>query len=178
MEKQYSNIEFRQFDDEKLEIVCKVNNYKLSKKLRGKNGKFREQIPREVWQRAIDKNRDIKFYYNHKPYFELAKTIELRAEEDGIYLYATLKENERGLYQAIKDGLIKGMSFGFSSLKDNFNKVGYFIQRTIEDMEVFEVSILDVEPAYFGTLAEVRNLELPCAKIEILRKKLNLYKHI
>lgn len=179
MEKQFSNVEFRQFDDQKLKIVCKVNNYQLSKELRGKNGTFKEQISREVWQNAIDKNKDIKFYYNHKPYFELARNIELRAEDDGVYLYATLKESEKGLYEAIKDGLIEGMSFGFRSLKDSFDKVGNFVKRTIEDMDVFEVSILDVEPAYFGTLAEVRQLDIPIINnltYNIRKRRLNLYK--
>lgn len=179
MEKHFSDIEFRKFNDDKLEIICKINNYKLSKELRGKNGKFREKISRKVWQSAIDKNKDIKFYYNHKPYFELADTIELRAEEDGVYLYAILKKSEIGLYQAIKQGLIKGMSFGFRALKDSFDKVGNFLQRTIEDMEVFEVSILDIEPAYFGTIAEVRELEIPTTKdsvFEIRKMQLSLWK--
>lgn len=176
MEKQFNDIEFRQFNDDKLEIVCKINNYNLSKELRSKNGTFREQIPRDVWQRAIEKNRDIKFYYNHKPYFELANKIELRAENDGVYLYANLKESEKGLYEAIKNGLIKGMSFGFRSIKDSFDKVGSFVKRTIEDMQLFEVSILDIEPAYFGTMAEVRQLEIPYNQLDIKKKKLELYK--
>lgn len=73
------------------------------------------------------------------------------------------------------------MSFGFRALKDSFDKVGNFVKRTIEDMEVFEVSILDVEPAYLGTLAEVRQLEIPLAKdplYEIRKRRLKLMKSI
>ncbi|WP_291650946.1 HK97 family phage prohead protease [Clostridium sp.] len=175
MEKQFNKLELREIENGSLSIVCRVNNYGLSKELRGRNGKFREQIPRDVFQKALEANPDVKFYYNHKPYFELAEKIELRAEEDGVYLYATLKESEKGLYEAIKDGAIQGMSFGFRALKDKFESVGNFVKRTILDMELFEVSILDKEPAYMGTMAEVRELDIP-VNMDLLHKRLKLYK--
>lgn len=171
----YNKLELRELENNNFSIVCRVNDYGLSKELRGRNGKFREQIPKEVFQRALESNSDIKFYYNHKPYFELAEKIELRAEEDGVYLYADLKDSEKGLYEAIKDGAIQGMSFGFRALKDTFENVGGFMKRTIQDMELFEVSILDKEPAYTGTLAEVRELDIPI-NMDLYRKRLELYK--
>ena len=176
MEKQFNNIEIREFEDNSLKIIARVNDYGLSKELRDRNGrKFREIVPRDTWQRAI--NSDIKFYYNHKNYFELADEVELRAEEDGVYLYATLKDSEKGLYQAIKDGLITGMSFGFKAIRDSFKNVGNYLQRTIEEMELFEVSILDKEPAYNNTLVEARELTLPkLFDLELEKRKLELYK--
>lgn len=176
MEKQFNNIEVREFEDNSLKIIARVNNYGLSKELRDRNGRtFREIVPRDTWEKAI--NPDIKFYYNHKNYFELADSVELRAENDGVYLYATLKDSERGLYQAIKDGLITGMSFGFRAIKDSFNHVGNYLQRTIEKMELFEVSILDKEPAYYNTMVEARELALPkLFDMELEKRKLELYK--
>lgn len=171
MEKQYSKLEVRELDNSSL-LVCKVNDYGLSKELTDKKGKkFREVVPKETWQKAINEN--VKFYYNHKPYFELAEKIELRAEEDGVYLYATLKDNEKGLYNAVKAGLITGMSFGFRALRDSFKQVGNYLQRTIEEMELFEVSILDKEPAYYNTMVEARELYIP-VNLEIKRKRLEL----
>ena len=170
MEKQYSKLEVRELDNSSL-LVCKVNDYGVSKELRGKNGAFREVVPKETWQKAINEN--VKFYYNHKPYFELAEKVELRAEEDGVYIYATLKDSEKGLYDAVKDGLITGMSFGFRALKDSFKQVGNYLERTIEDMELFEVSILDKEPAYNNTMVEARELYIP-VDLEIKRKRLEL----
>lgn len=178
MEQQFKQFEIRNLVDNSLSIVCKVNDYTLSKELRGKNGSFRELVPKDTWQKAIEENPDVKFYYNHKDYFELADSIKLTAEDDGVYLYATLKESEKGLYQAIKDGLISGMSFGFQSLKDTWQTVGSFMQRTINDMNLFEVSILDKTPAYNGTVAEVRELLIPFNDIEIKKKKLELLKLI
>lgn len=173
MEKIYNKLEIRELESSSLSLVCKVNDYSLSKELRGKNGTFRELVPKETWEKAINDN--IKFYYNHKPYFELGVSVELRAEDDGVYLYAKLKENEKGLYNAVKDGLITGMSFGFKCLKDKWQDNGNFKQRTIEDMELLEVSILDKEPAYWGTSAEVRGLHIPI-DLSIMKKRLELYK--
>lgn len=173
MEQTYNNLEVRKLENSSLTLVCKVNDYSLSKELRGNNGYFREIVPRETWQKAI--NDKIKFYYNHKPYFELGEVAELKAEDDGVYLYASLKESEKGLYDAVKNGEITGMSFGFRSLKDKWETVGNYKQRTILDMELYEVSILDKTPAYNNTNVEARSLYIPI-DTNILRKRLNLYK--
>lgn len=173
MEKVYNKLEIRELENSSLSLVCKVNDYSLSKELRGINGAFRELVPRETWEKAINEN--IKFYYNHKPYFELGASAELRAEEDGVYLYATLKENEKGLYDAVKNGEITGMSFGFRCLKDKWDNAGNYKQRTILDMELYEVSILDKTPAYNNTHVEARSLYIP-VDLDIYRRQLELYK--
>lgn len=173
MKKIYNKLEVRELENNSLSLVCKVNDYTLSKELRGKNGAFREVVPRDTWERAINPN--IKFFYNHKPYFELADKVELRAEEDGVYLYATLNENEKGLYDAVINGEITGMSFGFRALKDRWDNVGNYKQRTIEEMELFEVSILDKTPAYNNTSVETRELYIPI-DLDIKRKRLELLK--
>lgn len=175
MEKIYNKLEIRELENSSLSLVCKVNDYSLSKELRGINGAFRELVPKEVWDKAINNNSDIKFYYNHKNYFELAEKVELRAEESGVYLYATLKESEKGLYDAVKNGEITGMSFGFRCLKDKWDNAGNYKQRTILDMELFEVSILDKTPAYNNTHVEARSLYIP-VDLNIYRRQLELYK--
>ncbi|WP_297712943.1 HK97 family phage prohead protease [Clostridium sp.] len=173
MEKIYNKLEVRELENNSISLVCKVNDYGLSKELRGINGVFKEIVPRDTWERAINEN--IKFYYNHKPYFELADKVELRAEEDGVYLYATLKESEKGLYDAVKNGEITGMSFGFKALKDRWENIGNYKQRIIEEMELFEVSILDKTPAYNNTSVEARELNIP-VDLEIKRRRLELLK--
>ena len=61
----------------------------------------------------------------------------------------------------------------FRALKDSFKQVGNYLERTIEDMELFEVSILDKEPAYNNTMVEARELYIP-VDLEIKRKRLEL----
>lgn len=176
MEKQTLITEFRALEGGK-QVKARVNDYTLSKELRGKNGKFREIISREVWTRAIEKaNNNIKVFINHSPYVDIMENVELRAEDDGVYLYGTLLDKAENVHKAIKEGKINGVSFGFRALKDSFKQaIGGYMERHIEDMELFEVSLLDVEPAYFNTCVEARALELP-VNTTIRQRQLNLLK--
>lgn len=158
----YSNfLEIRALEnkDNELKIIAKVNDYSLSKELSDLKGtKFREQICKGAWEKAIAKVNNLKVYFNHQPEVSIAKEVSLKAKNDGVYAEITLIENARGLYKKILDGLTTGMSFGFKTLKDTFVDTGNYLQRKIEDFELFEISILDKEPAYFGTAVNIRNL--------------------
>lgn len=167
--------------DTELKIVAKVNDYSLSKELSDlKGNKFREQICKEAWQRAIEKAKDLKVYFNHQQEINIAKEVTLKAEDDGVYAEITLIENARGLYEKILEGLTTGMSFGFKAIQDKFVDVGTYLQRKIEDFNLFEISVLDKEPAYFGTTVNVRSLEVPKSneliELELLKLKLELLK--
>lgn len=167
--------------DTELKIVAKVNDYSLSKELFDlKGNKFREQICKEAWQRAIEKAKDLKVYFNHQPEINIAKEVTLKAEDDGVYAEITLIEGARGLYEKILEGLTTGMSFGFKAIQDKFVDVGTYLQRKIEDFNLFEISVLDKEPAYFGTTVSVRSLEVPKSneliELELLKLKLELLK--
>ncbi|QPJ86720.1 hypothetical protein HH195_12165 (plasmid) [Sarcina sp. JB2] len=168
-------------EDTELKIVAKVNDYSLSKELYDlKGNKFREQICKDAWQRAIEKAKDLKVYFNHQPEINIAKEVTLRAEDDGVYAEITLIENARGLYEKILEGLTTGMSFGFKAIQDKFIDVGTYLQRKIEDFNLFEISVLDKEPAYFGTEVSARSLEVPSntglIELELLKLKLDLLK--
>lgn len=168
-------------ENTELKIVAKVNDYSLSKELSDlKGNKFREQICKDAWQRAIEKAKDLKVYFNHQPEINIAKEVTLKAEDDGVYAEITLIENARGLYEKILEGLTTGMSFGFKAIQDKFVDVGTYLQRKIDDFNLFEISVLDKEPAYFGTEVSVRSLEVPSntglIELELLKLKLDLLK--
>lgn len=179
MEKTYSDFEVRELsEDDSLILVCKVNDYGLSKELRGINGSFREVVPKETWEKAIESHKDsIKVFYNHKDYFDIGIDKEFRVEDDGVYLYLSLNNNEKGLYNAAKNGDISGLSFEFKCLKDKWSNEDNFKKRTILDMELYEVSILDKTPAYNNTSVEVRSLYV-AIDLDIKRKGLELSKFI
>ena len=180
MEKQVNITEIRALEGGK-QIKARVNDYSLSKELRGKNGKFREIISREVWQRAIEKAQDkVSVFINHLPYVNIMKNVELRAEDDGVYLYGELIDSADEVHNAVKEGKISQVSFGFRALKDSFKQAIGYIERHVEEMELFEVSLLDCEAAYYGTEIEARALELPKQaweiELELRQKQLDLYK--
>lgn len=171
----FNKLELRELENNSLSLLCKVNDYSLSKEIRGLNGTFREVVPKETWEKAISSNPSIKLYYNHKNYFELGKEIEFKIEEDGVYLFVSLKDSEQGLYNAVKNSELTGLSFGFRCLKDKWETVGNFRKRTILEMDLFEVSLLDVTPCYNNTSIEARNLNIPI-NLHVYRKRLELFK--
>lgn len=178
MEKQILITELRALEGSK-QVKARVNDYTLSKELKGRNGKFREIISKDVWTRALEKaNNNIKVFINHSPYVDIMDSVELRAEDDGVYLYGTLLDKAENVYKAIQEGKINGVSFGFRALKDSFKKATGYLERHIEEMELFEVSLLDVEAAYMNTYVEARALELPIDKTSIRQRQLDLLKMI
>lgn len=174
MEKHYinNNIELREIENGyQLEIL--VNDYRDSKLLNGKNGKFIENIPKETWENAINENFNIELLVDHSPYVNVAENIDFQIREDGVYAIATLTNKAKTLYDSIKEYGVNGISFGFKCISDKWNG----IKRTINRMDLFEISILMTkQPAYNGGYAEVRNIEIPYRKIEILKRRCTLYK--
>lgn len=174
MEKHYSNnkIEIRQLE-EGYQIEILVNDYRDSKMLYGKNGRFIENIPKETWQKAIESNSNIELLVDHSPYVNVAEKLELDVRDDGVYAIATLTSKAKNLYDNIKEYGANGISFGFKCLNDSWNG----IKRTINQMDLSEISILMTkQPAYNGGYAETRNIEVPYTSLKIKKKKLYLYK--
>lgn len=176
MERQYSanKIEIREFEQGyQLEIL--VNDFRDSKMLTGNNGKFTENILKETWENAITTNANIELLVDHSPYVNVAEKLEFQIREDGVYSIATLTNKAKNLYESIKEHGANGISFGFKATKDTWNG----IKRTINEMQLFEISILMTkQPAYNGGYAEVRNIEIPYTSLETKKKKLELYRLI
>lgn len=136
---------------------------RFSKPLTGKNGKkFIEKIMPNVFQRAIDKNDDIKVLLNHNHDRELASTGNGTAElyEDNIGLRAIVEISDEEVIEKAKKNKLRGWSFGFICNKQeeatNENGIN---ERTVKDIDLFEVSIIDDKkiPAYIGTSIEMRD---------------------
>lgn len=136
---------------------------RFSKPLLRKDGrKFIERIMPNVFQRALEKNDDVKVLLNHDFGEELANTKDGTARlcEDNIGLRATLEITNEKVIEKAKKKKLKGWSFGFicnkEEEKENENGL---IERTVRDIDLFEVSIIDDRkiPAYVGTSIEMRD---------------------
>ena len=151
-------LEIRELNGNKL--VCLVNNYDYSKIMTDKQGKrFRERIPKQVWLKAIEKNKDnIKIFLNHQDYIEIGSNIDVQATDEGVVLTLELSDKEKGLYNAAKQDKLTGCSFGFKCIKDNITEQQGYYDREVLEMELYEISILDKTPAYNNTSVEARNL--------------------
>lgn len=129
--------------------------------LRGKMQKFIEKIKAGVFETALKRNNNVKVLLNHNPERELANTQNGTAilKEDNIGLRAEVTITDAEVVEKAKKNKLVGWSFGFYSNSDDVSDDGAIATRTISDMDLLEVSILDDtrSPAYYGTSIETRS---------------------
>lgn len=143
----------------------------------GKEGKkkWREVIAPGTFRNAIAKAKRLKesidLLADHDTKKILASTangsLKLEEDEVGLYFEATVSPTSYGrdLYVLVKDGIIKGLSFGMKVLNEDWSLAADGMPlRTISEIELFEVSALKT-PAYPTTLLEARGMEV--ADVEI-----------
>ena len=130
-----------------------------SKTIHSPNGDFVEQVLPRTWSKALRKADDVKILFNHIENRELgsiqAGNLQLIEDAIGLRVKATITDEE--VVKKARNGELRGWSFGFLTNRDSWEKVNDKLQRRyLTDIDLLEVSILTVEPAYSGCLAEVR----------------------
>lgn len=136
---------------------------RLSKPIRetlhGRVRTFLERIKAGVFRTALKRNK-VLVLLNHNPERVLASTEDGNAilEEDNIGLRADITICDKEVVQKAREGKLSGWSFGFIANDDEITTEGNDEIRTVTDMELLEVSILDEtkSPAYYGTSIESR----------------------
>ena len=137
---------------------------RLSKPIRetlhGKVRTFLERIKAGVFRTALKRNKNVLVLLNHDNTRVLASTEDGNAnlEEDNIGLRAEITITDEEVVQKARDGKLSGWSFGFIANDDVLTTEGNDEIRTVTDLELLEVSILDdtKAPAYYGTSIESR----------------------
>lgn len=123
-------------------------------------GGFTERIARGAFAGSLSK--DVVALVNHNPDKPLARTsagtLKLAEDEHGLAIEAQLADTShaRDVVADIEAGNIKGMSFAFRTLKDQWAKVGPGRWlRTLLDVELLDVSPV-TWPAYPSTEVALR----------------------
>lgn len=121
--------------------------------------RFLERIKAGVFRNALKRN-NVLVLLNHNYERVLASTEDGNAflEEDNIGLRAEITITDKEVVQKAREGKLSGWSFGFIANNDEMSKEGDEEIRTVTDMDLLEVSILDdtKSPAYYGTSIEAR----------------------
>ena len=127
---------------------------------RGSLRTFVERIKAGVFKTALKRNDDVKVLLNHDWDRELATTKDgsAKLEEDNIGLRAEVTITDKEVVEKARNGKLVGWSFGFYSNADEEGNDGSSETRTVTDLDLAEVSILDdsKRPAYYGTSIEAR----------------------
>jgi HK97 family phage prohead protease len=132
-----------------------------SRRLPSNRGIFVEQIEPQVFQRALGRNDDVKLLFNHKEDRLLGsqKQGNLTLREDAIGLYAECSINDPEVVEKARNNELRGWSFGFSSISDEWDTTANPQRRFLKDLYLYEVSVLDVTPAYTAMSIESRGEE-------------------
>lgn len=133
-----------------------------------KAGGFREQIAPGAFTKTLQE-RDVVLLFNHNTDMPLARTsagnLSLHQADDGLRAEATPVETSYGkdLLALTRAGVVKGMSFGFEVVKDDWtdddgrsSNPMTGTRRTIREVRLHEVSAVTF-PAYESTTLSARD---------------------
>lgn len=129
-------------------------------------GWFTEVIAPGAFSKAISENGDIRALFNHDWNNVLGRTksgtLRLSEDERGLKFEVDLPNTSigRDLAESLKRGDISQCSFGFIPTVEQWDYSVEPAKRTIEEVDLFEVSVVSI-PAYEDTeVALVRNKEI------------------
>ena len=136
---------------------------RLSKPLTDRVGQFYERICKGAFKRALDRANDVRILLNHDWNRDLGGTADgsLELNEYAIGLHARATITDPDVMAKAKNGDLVGWSFGFTDRKVNQGEEKGLTLREVQDLNLFEVSLLDKSkiPAYDGTLVSVRSAD-------------------
>lgn len=167
MELRVQDSELRSIDDGTMSVSGYVNKTEQLSETLGLSKRFKEKIAKGAFARAIKSfQKDIDFLQEHDSKKILASTrngsLQLTEDDQGLYMQATIVPTSWGkdAYEMINSGIFKNMSFGFRTIKDSWKQIeSNLYERTIEELELFEVSVVK-DPAYSQSTIAARSIEL------------------
>lgn len=124
-------------------------------------GGFVERIRPGAFNNSLLK--DVRAFWNHNSDYVLGRTKAgtLELAEDEIGLRFALKPPKtqwaQDALESLKRGDVDQMSFGFRTLRDDWEQVGDQVIRTLIEVELFEVSPVAM-PAYPQTSVQARSV--------------------
>ena len=127
-----------------------------SRVLHDVSGQFVEVIEPGTFRRALEKAETVGLMFNHTRDVDVAEnTLDLQEDNIGLMARAVIKDAE--IIQRAKENKLTGWSFGFYLGADSWDtRADGMRRRTVTDLDLIEVSILDVTPAYIATSIEMR----------------------
>ena len=129
-----------------------------SKVLQGAEGSFVERAEAGVFRRALERANDVKMKLNHGRDIASTGQGNLRLREDNVGLFAEADVIDAETIREARAGNLTGWSFGFMDLAPCYDegKPGEIRKRTLREIDLQEVSVLTIPPAYIATSVEVR----------------------
>ena len=154
------DIEYREDDDKPVVGGYVVRWEKLSEEMFG----FREKVSKGAFLKSLSEMRVLSFW-NHNSDMVLGNTengsLVLQEDERGLKFDLTLPDTSigRDARALIKRGDVKGMSFGFRTLREQWDEADpKKVIRTLLEVRLYEVSPTPM-PAYPQSSVAARSIE-------------------
>lgn len=122
-------------------------------------GDFRERIAKGAFTGTLRERRDILALSDHDPAKVLGRTssgtLQLEETDAGLAFRLQLPSTTVGndLRELAQRGDLGGVSFGFRAIRDSWEGD----LRTLHEIELHEISIVQAHPAYGDTTVALRN---------------------
>lgn len=127
-----------------------------SKTLRNAEGAFVERAETGVFSRALERAPNVELRFNHCRAIGSVAEGNLKLREDAVGLFADAEVTDPEVVKEARAGRLTGWSFGFTDNAPCYED-GEVRHRTLRDIDLLEVSILTLEPAYIATTIEARS---------------------
>lgn len=127
-----------------------------SRVLKDLHGPFIEIIKPGTFAKSLEQRSNVGLMLNHKRNLE---PTSLELYEDNIGLRAKIDIDDPEVIDLAEHNKLTGFSFGFVAKSDNWDTSQEVRRRTIDELDLQEVSILSVTPAYIATSIEARGEE-------------------
>ncbi|MDA1958185.1 phage major capsid protein [Bacillus cereus group sp. BcHK114] len=166
MELRFQGTKLSANEDGTMTVSGYVNKTDQLSNVLGTTKRFVEKIAKGAFAQAIKNAKEIDFLAEHNAKKILSSTrngsLQLREDSQGLYMEATIVPTSYGTdtYELIKSGIFQNMSFGFRTIRDSWKALGNdLFERTITEMELFEVSVVK-NPAYSQSTIAARGINL------------------
>lgn len=118
---------------------------------------FVERVKAKAFAKSLQKGKPVLLKLNHNKVLGDTQDGSLVLCEDNVGLRATAKVTDPETIGKAKRGELRGWSFGFVSEKESREPLNDKLTcRSLEEIDLREVSLLDKTPAYIGTSIELR----------------------
>ncbi len=99
----------------------------------------RDTIRRGAFARSLtERNSPLPLYWQHRPDQRIGWIEEVKEDERGLRVVATLDNPAGGAAAALKRGQVTGLSFGYRAREFSHHSEG----RDLTDLDLFEISLV------------------------------------
>lgn len=115
---------------------------------------------------AENKGR-IAFCYQHDIYNPIGKIEEIKEDDKGLYLKVRISDAEDDIKIKIREGILKEMSVGFSTIKAMYDENTEV--RTIMEVQLWEVSLVTIAANPLAVITGMKSAE----KVDYIMEQVN-----